>query len=79
MGDKCPCTRPANGKRHIQNGTKPGVASLNYYTHYFFDYTHYFSWLTRIVVAVNTSYAQQIYVKRFNVLHQAKGTSGKLP
>lgn len=64
-----------NWKPRIQNETQPDVASLNYYTHYFSDYTHYFSWLTRIAVALNTSYALQIYVKRFCVLHQAKGTS----
>ena len=57
-----------NWKPRKQNGKQPDVASLNYYTHYFFDYTHYFSWLTRIAVAVNTSYALQIYVKRFCML-----------
>ena len=68
-----------NWKPHKQIGKQPNVASLNYYTHYFFHYTHYFSWLTRIAVAVKTSFALQIYVKRFCVLLQAKGTSGKLP
>ncbi len=61
-----------NWKPRIKKGKQPDGASLNYCTHYFFDYTH-FPWLTRIAVAVNKSYALQIYVKRFCVLHQAKG------
>ncbi len=68
-----------NWKPHIQNGKQPDTASPNYYTHYFFDYTHYFSWLTRIVAAVNRSHALQIYVKRFCVSQKAKGTSCQLP
>ena len=69
-----------NWKPRIQNGKQPDTAHMTYYTHYFFDYTHYFSWLTRIAVAVSTPYAAlQIYVQRFCVLHQAKGTSCKLP
>ena len=68
-----------NCKPRKQNGKQPDVASLNYYTHYFFYYTHYFSWLTRMAVAVYTSYALQIYEKRICVLLQAKGTSGKPP
>ncbi len=59
-----------NWKPRIQNGKQPDVASLNYYTHYFFYYTHYFSWLTRMAVAVYTSYALQIYEKRICVLRE---------
>ncbi len=66
-------------KARIHNGKLPDGEFLNYYTHYFYYYTHYFSWLTRIAVAVSTSYSLQIYVQRICVLHQAWGTSGKLP
>ena len=65
-----------NWKPRKQNAKQPDVASHSYYTHYFFYYTHYFSWLTRMAVAVYTSYALQIYEKRICVILQAKGTSG---
>ncbi len=51
----------------------------DYYTHYFYYYAHYFYWLTRIPVAVITSYAQRTYMHRFCLSQQAEGTSGKLP
>ncbi len=66
-------------KARIQNGKQPAGAFLNYYTHYFYYYTDYFSRLTRIAAAVSMSFAQQIYVQRFCVSHQAKEISGKLP
>ena len=66
-------------KARIQKGKQPDAVFQDYYTHCLNYYTHYFSRLTRIAVAVSTSYALQIYVYRFCVLHQAKGTSGKLP
>ena len=61
----------STGKAHIKNGKQPEAVFQDYYTHYFYYYTHYFSRLTRIAVAVSTSYALQIYVHRFCVLHQA--------
>ncbi len=58
-------------KANIQNGKLPEGAFVYYYTHYFFYYTHYSSLLTRIVVAVSSSYALLLYVHRFCVLQQA--------
>jgi hypothetical protein len=79
-----PCTEELLGKVHeegqftwinwkvrIQNRKQPDGAFLNYYTHYFYYYTDYFSRLTRIAPAVSMSFALQIYVQRFCVLHQA--------
>ena len=66
-------------KANIQNGKLPEGAFVYYYTHYFFYYTHYSSLLTRIAVAVSSSYALPIYVHRLCVLQQAYGTSWKLP
>ncbi len=58
---------------------QPEAVFQDYYTNYFYYYTHYFPRLTRIAIAVSTSYALQIYVHRFNVSQQAQGTSEKLP
>ena len=46
---------------------------------FWYYYMHYSSLLTRIAVAVSSSYALPIYVHRFCVLQQAYGTSWKLP
>jgi hypothetical protein len=43
-------------KAHIKNGKPPEAMFQDYYTHYFYYYTLYFSRLTRILVAVSTSY-----------------------
>ena len=44
-----------DGKAHMQNGKLPEGAFLYNYMHYFFYYTHYSSWLTRIRIAVDVS------------------------
>ena len=58
-------------KAHIKNGKQPEAVFQDYYTNYFYYYTHYFSRLTRIAIAVSTSYALQIYVHLFCVSQQA--------
>ncbi len=44
-------------KARIENGKQPDAVFKDYYSHYFYYYAHYFDWLTRIPVAVITSYA----------------------
>jgi hypothetical protein len=66
-------------KTRIENGKQPDAVFKDYYTHYFYYYAHYFYWLTRIPVAVITSYALQIYMQWFCLSQQAEGTSRKLP
>ena len=70
VDEECPFNC-LNWKVLLKNGKSPDGAFLYYYTHYFYYYTHYFSRLTRIAVAVSTSYALQIYVQRFCALLQA--------
>ena len=70
VDEECPFNC-INWKARLKNGKPPDGAFLYYYTHYFYYYTHYFSRLTRIAVAVSTSYALQIYVQRFCALLQA--------
>ena len=65
-------------KALIKKGKQPDSLFQDYYTHYFYYYAHYFSWLTRIAVAVRTSYTLRIYVFWLCVLQQAYWTSGKL-
>ena len=66
-------------KTCIMNWKQPDAELQDYYTHYLYYYAHYFSWRTRIAVAVSTSYALPMYVHRFCVLQYAYGTSGMLP
>ena len=63
----------------IMNWKQPDAELQDYYTHYLCYYAHYFSWRTRIAVAVSTSYALPMYVHRFCVLQYAYGTSWMLP
>ena len=60
-----------NWKARIQNGKQPDGVFLNYYTHYFYNYTDYFSRLIRIASAVSMSFALLLCVQLFCVLHQA--------
>jgi hypothetical protein len=66
-------------KALIENGKQPDAVFKYYYLNYFYYYAHYFYWLTRIPVAVITSYALQIYMQWFCLSQQAEGTSRKLP
>ena len=58
-------------KARIKNGKQPDAVFQDYYTHYFFYYANYFSWLARISVAVSTSYALEIYLHLLCELRQA--------
>ncbi len=58
-------------KARMENGKQPDAVFEDYYTHYFYYHAHYFYWLTRISVAVITSYALQIYLHRFRLSQQA--------
>ncbi len=65
-----------NRKAHRKKGKLKEPYNY-YYTHYFYYYAHYFQCLVRFGVAVSFSYALQIYVQRFFVLHQAEGWNGE--
>ena len=78
VDERCPLNCN-DWKTRIENGKQPDAVFKDYYTHYFYYYAHYFYWLTRIPVAVNTSYTLQIYMHWFCLSQQAQATSGKLP
>ena len=78
VDEGCPLNRD-DWKALIENGKQPDAVFKYYYLNYFYYYAHYFYWLTRIPVAVITSYAVQIYMQWLCLSQQAEGTSRKLP
>ena len=56
----------SNWKARKQNGKQPDGVFLNYYTHYFYNYTDYFSRLIRIASAVSMSFALLLCVPLSN-------------
>jgi hypothetical protein len=56
-----------NLKARRQNRKLPDGASMHCYTHYFFYYTHYLSWLNMNVgsAGTSTSYALRFYAHPF--------------
>ena len=70
VDESCPLNC-INWKARIENAKQSDAVLQNYYTHYFYDYTHYSTWLSRMVGAVSKSYALQTGVHRCCVLEQA--------
>ena len=54
-------------KARRQHGKLPDGACLYHYTHYFFYYAHYLTWLNRIAAPVSTFYALRFYANPFCV------------